>query len=200
LPTPGFAEPIRQGGADFDATIQWPSIPDGLVPRSTSLKLATVLFLLALLGCIFISRPSFSADSVPTVNYPEGYRQWAHIKSTLISPAHKDFSGMGGFQHIYANPEGMTGYRTRAFPEGSTVVFDWLEMQDRGGVFVEGSRRQLDVMVKDSRRFSGTGGWGFQRFVKDSKSELADSPSPRQCFACHEKLKQDGLILSRYRQ
>ena len=54
-------------------------------------------------------------------------------------------------------------------------------------------------MVKDSKRYASSGGWGFQRFVKDSKSELATAPTPQQCFACHDQLKKDGLVLSSYR-
>jgi hypothetical protein len=138
------------------------------------------------------------ADS--PVAYPEGYRDWVHVKSTVVSPAHKDFATIGGFQHIYANPQAMAGYRTHAFPEGSVIVFDWLDMKDKDGAFAEGARRQVDVMVKDSSRFADTGGWGFQRFAKDSKTELAATPAPPQCFACHEKLKKDDLVLSSYRQ
>jgi len=145
-------------------------------------------------------QPLPSPNAVAPVAYPEGYRNWVHVKSTLISPTHKGFATMGGFQHIYANPEAIAGYRTRTFPEGSIVVFDWLEMSDNNGAFSEGPRRQIDVMVKDSRRFATTGGWGFQRFVKDSKTELASSPSPQECFACHDRLKKDGLVLSTYRQ
>jgi hypothetical protein len=53
-------------------------------------------------------------------------------------------------------------------------------------------------MVKDSKRFASTGGWGFQRFAKDT-TEFAAAPTPQQCFACHDNLKKDGLILSQYR-
>jgi hypothetical protein len=151
-------------------------------------------------GSAVVWQPFCSPNAVAPVAYPEGYRNWVHVKSTLISPTHKGFATMGGFQHIYANTEAMTGYRTRAFPEGSIVVFDWLEMSDSNGAFTEGPRRQIDVMVKDSQRFASTGGWGFQRFVKDSKTELASSPTPQECFACHDRLKKDGLILSSYRQ
>ena len=28
---------------------------------------------------------------------------------------------------------------------------------------------------------------------------LAAAPTPQQCFACHEQLKKDGLVLSSYR-
>jgi hypothetical protein len=133
------------------------------------------------------------------VAYPEGYRMWAHVKSTAIGPAHKGFAANGGFQHIYANPQAMDGYRTRTFPDGSVIVFDWLDMQQGEASFTEGARRQVDVMAKDSKRFATTGGWGFQRFVKDSKTERAAAPTPDQCFACHDRLKKDELVLSAYR-
>jgi hypothetical protein len=164
-----------------------------------SMKLAMALLLLASVATVPAWQPSVSADAAGPVAYPEGYRDWAHVKSTLVSPAHGRYATTGGFQHIYANAQGMVGYRTRAFPEGSILVFDWLEMRDNNGVFAEGSRRQLDVMVKDSQRFATTGGWGFQRFVKDSRTELAAAPAPQACFACHDKLKKDGLVLSSYR-
>lgn len=147
------------------------------------------------------SRPAspFGRDASGEVPYPDGFRGWSHVKSTVISPTHKNFANTGVFQHVYANAQAMEGYRTRAFPEGSIIVFDWLDMTENAGAFAEGPRRQTDVMMKDSVRFLATGGWGFQRFVKDSKTELAAAPTPQQCFACHDRLKKDGLVLSAYR-
>jgi hypothetical protein len=140
-----------------------------------------------------------AATALPPVEYPDGYRTWAHVKSTLISPSHARFATNGGFQHVYANAQALVGYRSRVFPEGAVVVVDWLEMRDSSGAFGEGPRRHIDVMQKDSLRYSATGGWGFQRFVKDSKTELAASPSPQECFACHNRLRKDALVLSSYR-
>jgi hypothetical protein len=165
---------------------------------------AALLLLVALgtlgpaLGSVVAVQPS-PAGTGPSVAYPEGYRDWVHIKSSLITPTHARLGANSGFQHIYANAEGMTGYRTGDFPDGSVVVFDWLEMTEKDGAYAEGPRRQVDVMVKGSRRFAATGGWGFQRFVKDSRTEHAARPTPLECFACHDRLKQRGLILSSYR-
>ena len=139
------------------------------------------------------------AGSTNDVAYPDGYRAWTHVKSALVGPGHRRFETVGGFQHIYANPRAMEGYRTRVFPEGSVVVVDWLELRDNAGAFDEGPRRQLDVMIKDSLRFAKTGGWGFQRFAKDSRTDRAAAPTSQECFACHMQLKKDGLILSRFR-
>ena len=162
------------------------------------MKVATQIFPAVLLVAGVAWQASLPIGVEP-VAYPEGYRGWSHVKSGVISSTHKNFAITGGFQHIYANPEAMTGYRTRNFPERSVIVFDWLEMKDVAGAFVEGPRRQVDVMVKDSTRYASTGGWGFQRFRKDSKTEHAATPTPQQCFACHNNLKKDGFVLSTYR-
>lgn len=137
--------------------------------------------------------------SPETVAYPEGYRAWTHVKSAVIGPAHPNFATNGGFQHVYANERAMDGYRTRIFPEGSVIVVDWLGLSEGAAAFAEGPRRQIDVMVRDSLRFSASGGWGFQRFTKDSKTEYAATPTPEQCFNCHNRLKKDALVLGNYR-
>ena len=151
----------------------------------------------ALLLAVTIAGSAIGADTVP---YPENFRSWSHVKSGVIGPQHKSFASSGGLHHIYANKEAMTGYRTSKFPEQSVIVFEWLEWNEKDGAFLEGPRRQVDVMVKDSQRYQSTGGWGFQRFVKDSKTELAESPTPQVCFACHNQLKKDDLVLSKYRE
>lgn len=141
-----------------------------------------------------------STHSPAPVAYPEGYRTWTHVKSTFIGSTHPRFATMGGFQHFYANAKGLQGYRTRAFPEGSIIVVDWLELAPKEGAFLEGPRRQIDVMVKDSIRFAASGGWGFQRFKGDSHEELAATPTPEQCFACHKAQGKDGLVVGTSRE
>ena len=163
------------------------------------MKATTTLVIAGLLSFADL-QPCAAQHPTAPVPYPDGYRTWVHVKSGVIGPAHRTFATNGGFQHIYANAEAMAGYRTRNFPDGSVIAFDWLEMRETNGALQEGPRRQVDVMVKDSKKFATTGGWGFQRFVKDSKTELATTPTPQQCYACHDQLKRDGLVLSSYRQ
>ena len=149
-----------------------------------------------LLAALVIAGSANSADTVP---YPENFRSWSHVKSGVIGPQHQNFASLGGLHHVYANQEAMAGYRTRQFPEQSVIVFEWLEWAEKDGAILEGARRQIDVMVKDSKRYAETGGWGFQRFVKNT-SEPASAPAPQACFACHNQLKKDGLVLSTYRE
>jgi len=91
------------------------------------MKRRTLLWVVGILGSAFGFSQSPPADA--GVAYPEGYRDWVHVKSALISPAHATYATNGGFHHIYANGGAISGYRTRSFPEGSAIVFDWREMK-----------------------------------------------------------------------
>ena len=108
---------------------------------------------LILMGLLTSGLASQSGGPAP-VPYPDGFRSWAHVKSALVSERHPDFARSGGFRHIYANPAALTGYRTGTFPEGSTIVVDWVEAQDANGSFAEGARLRIDVMVKDKTRYA----------------------------------------------
>jgi len=139
-------------------------------------------------------------DANPQVEFPSDYRSWIHVKSTMIGPESPQFDSMGGFQHIYANPVAMDGYRTRNFSDGAVITVDWLELeQHKGGGFTEGKRRRVDVMIRDAKRFASTGGWGFQRFGPTGGDARMDVPSAQQCLACHTARAKDGLVLSRLR-
>lgn len=154
---------------------------------------------LLVLGAALVGLSAWLPSVTDEVAYPEGYREWAHIRSAMIPADHPVLARSAGFTHIYANPQARIGYRTRVFPEGSVIAFDWLTLRDSVGSHFEGPRRQLDVMVKDSARFAATGGWGFVRFVGDSRTEHSTTLLPQQCFACHQRLQKDGLVLSSYR-
>lgn len=64
-------------------------------------------------------------------------------------------------------------------------------------------------MVKDSKRFAGSGGWGWAVFAYDAASDtfrpgtLADKPAPQgndaKCgFACHTMVKTRDYVFTDY--
>ncbi len=143
------------------------------------------------------------AQSDDAVLYPQGYRDWTHVKSNLIGPKHSAFKDIGGFQHIYANEKGMEGYKTGRFPEGSILVYDFLEgVESSSGATAEGHRRFTSVMVKDSKRYATTGGWGYSEFRGDSQTDrmIGQAAAPTKCFACHQKQKENDYVFSSYRK
>jgi hypothetical protein len=140
-------------------------------------------------------------DEIP---YPTGYRQWTHVKSTIIGPKSSLYQQIGGIQHIYANEKGMEGYRTGRFAEGSILIYDFLKTEEDAnnpGVVSEGARRFTSVMVKDSKRYAATGGWGFEEFRGDSQTDrMIGADAATKCYACHTSQKERDFVFSSYRK
>jgi Cytochrome P460 len=65
--------------------------------------------------------------------------------------------------------------------------FAGLEAKEAAGVTSDGARRRVAVMLRDSRRFAGTGGWGFEVFKGDGTEGSLDAEGRAACFACHTK-------------
>lgn len=167
-------------------------------------KWRSVIFLaLAVTGVLAWSLSSW-AQSNDAIPYPTGYRQWTHVKSTIIGPKSPAYEKIGGIQHIYANEKGMEGYRTGRFPEGSILVYDFLKTEDDAyseGRTNEGSRRFTSVMVKDSKRYAATGGWGFEEFRGDSQTDrMIGAEAPTKCYDCHTSQKERDFVFSAYRK
>lgn len=137
-------------------------------------------------------------DAVP---YPAGYRRWVRVMSALVGPQSPAFALHGGIHHIYANEKAMDGYRTGRFPDGSVLVADFLETRESAGITTEGPRRRIDVMVKDSRQYPETGGWGFEQFRGDSQTDrMITAQIATKCFACHAQQKEHDSVFSRFRE
>lgn len=157
--------------------------------------------LLLVIIVLMISAVFLRAKPNGAVSYPTGYRQWVHVTSAFIGPQSPAFAENGGIHHIYANEKAMEGYRAGRFPDGSVLVADFLETKESAGVAIEDKRRRIDVMVKDSRRFAETGGWGFEQFRGDSQTDrMVTAQSAAKCFACHAKQKEHDFVFSTYRK
>lgn len=159
-----------------------------------------IISLVLLLLTVSLSALSLWANAADAVPYPTGYRQWAHVSSALVGPQAPGFAANGGIHHIYANENGLVGYRTGRFPDGSMLVADFLATKESAGITTEAARRRIDVMVKDSKRYVATGGWGFEQFKGDSQTErLMTAEGAAKCFACHAKQKETDAVFSKFR-
>jgi len=138
--------------------------------------------------------------TMANVPYPEGYRQWQHIKSMVIQPGHALFGSFGGIHHLYGNPAAVQGYTRGRFPDGSVIAFDLLEAASGDNAIVEGPRKVLGVMVKDAKRFAATGGWGFEAWAAGEPGKpVVGNTAPSACFDCHTSQKDSDYVFSRLR-
>jgi Cytochrome P460 len=167
---------------------------------SSATKLKKASFLALAAACITTWSLSLLAGPNDAVPYPAGYRLWARVSGALIGPESPAYAHSGGIHHIYANEKAMHGYRAGRFPDGSVLVADFLETREIAGVTTEGPRRRIDVMVKDSKRYATTGGWGFEQFRGDSQTDrLVTAETAAKCFVCHAKQKERDYVFSVFR-
>jgi len=129
-----------------------------------------------------------------------GYRDWR-----LISVAHEE-GNLNDIRAILGNDAAIKTYREDKlpFPDGTViarVAWSYVPSEENNKVFgreqsfVAGPATDVQFMVKDSRKYATTGGWGFAQF-KDGK------PDPRAkletCFPCHEPIKVRDFVFTRY--
>jgi Cytochrome P460 len=153
---------------------------------------------------VFTTLPAEADGGTP---YPEGYRRWTFLHSSMVSPAFDAFAkkpcekpcGAGLF-HFYANDKAMDGLRTGSYPDGAMFaeeMLEWLPNSNGGGK--EGPRRLVGVMVRNSQRYSSTGGWGYGMFDDGSRADRLDAKMRDACYQCHVPRKDQGYIFTQYR-
>ena len=133
------------------------------------------------------------------VPYPEGYRNWTHVKSMVIKPTHPLANPFGGIHHVYANEKALKGLRSGTYEKGAMFVFDLLEAREDKDAIQEGARKLIGVMLYDPQRYSKTGGWGFEGFAGDSRDRRLVKDGGAGCFACHEQARKTRYVFSAWR-
>jgi hypothetical protein len=129
------------------------------------------------------------------VALPEDFRQWP-----LVAPA-REAAPLNELRATVGNATAMRAYRngTLPFPDGTVLVkLAWKEVPSAEfePASVPGAATTVQVMVKDSRRYAATGGWGFGRFVN---GKPVDEAQHRTCFACHQaRVKDHDFVFTRY--
>ena len=118
---------------------------------------------------------------------------------------------MGNPAMIDAYKEGVPG-NGKPFPDGARMAkIHWIPKKQEtypGQPMVPGIQHDVDFMVKDSKRFADSGGWGYAVFDYDAKSDTftpgtkADNPpqeNDAKCgFACHTIVKTRDYVFTDY--
>ena len=128
------------------------------------------------------------------------------LHGSLLGPKHGSLGKCekpctAGIMYFYGNEKAMKGFRTGKFEDGSVIADEVIEIQgNERGDGKEGARRGIGVMVKHSRRYASTGGWGYGKFGADSKVENSTVAERKACFSCHEGKKDRDYVFTEYRE
>jgi hypothetical protein len=164
----------------------------------------------------FVGSQAFSAPDKYSVKVPNGlsfsefrgYEAWQVVSisqnGNLIAAILAD-PGM-----IKAYLAGVPG-NGKPFPDGARLAkIHWnpKKMETFPAATVPGTQHDVDFMVKDSKRFADSGGWGYAVFEYDAASDTfkpgTSNDKPPQgnnatCgFACHTSVKTRDYVFTDY--
>ena len=121
------------------------------------------------------------------------------VNTMVIDKASPLFEGLGGMHNVYANASAAAALKKGgSYPNGSQFVTDLHDFTITEGSYVEGARKGVATMIKDSKRYASTGGWGFQFWAEGDAKKPQVTDSAKQCFACHEPKKDQDYVYSTY--
>jgi hypothetical protein len=119
---------------------------------------------------------------------------------------------------ILGNPAMIDAYKSgvpgngKPFPDGAKMAkIHWNARKaesEPGQPLVPGTLHDIDFMVKDSKRFADSGGWGYGEFEYDAASDMfrpgtvTDQPAQAndaKCgYACHTIVQKQDFIFTAY--
>jgi len=181
----------------------------GVLPISAAAAIAV--------ACVLLGGRAISGQDKYTVQVPNGlafsefsgYEDWSVIAISenggLIAVI------MGNPAMIDAYKQGVPG-NGKPFPDGAKMAkVHWNPKKQEaypGQPTVPGTQHDVDFMVKDSKRFADSGGWGWGAFEYDAASDTfrpadtTDRPPQEhdaKCgFSCHTIVKNLDFVFTEY--
>jgi hypothetical protein len=142
-------------------------------------------------------------EATPTFvkKIPRGYRDWK-----LVSVAREE-GDLRDIRAILGNDRAIAAYRAGKlpFPDGTIIArlaWEHLPSAENNATFgkdqsfIAGEPKNgVQFMVKDSKKYAATGGWGYGHF--DDGTSASDEVL-QTCFACHEAVAARDYIFTRY--
>jgi hypothetical protein len=134
------------------------------------------------------------------ITIPPGYRDWR-----LISVAHEE-GKLNDLRAILGNDIAIKAAREGKlpFPDGTIIArlaWNYLPLEESSKAFGSPQsfaagppKNGVQFMVKDSKKYAATGGWGFAQF-NDGKPA---GEAAQTCFSCHEIVKARDFVFNRY--
>ena len=181
------------------------AVEGGARRKRITLLLVAVAGLAGVVAYMALAAEQANEDAAPIFvkNIPSGYRDWK-----VVTVAH-EAGDLNDIRAVLGNDIAIKAYREGKlpFPEGAIVGrIAWSHVPSeennktfgRDQSFVAGSPTDsyLQFMVKDSKKYAATGGWGYSSFGKDGKP--TDASSMQSCFPCHQAIKSRDYVFARY--
>jgi len=171
------------------------------------------VFILALLAVVAqeggqaLAQDKYSLSEPNGISFSEikGYETWQVIAPSYRTDVKEVRIILGNAAMITAYQSGIPG-NGKPFPDGAVIVkIGWSERISPGfpPALEPDVLKRVEFIIKDSKRFPETSGWGYARFVYDAKAGTytpygKDASFARECYQCHTLVKQKDFIFTGY--
>lgn len=134
-----------------------------------------------------------------------GYETWP-----VIAPSYR--TDKKEVRFIVGNEAMMNAYRQgipgngKPFPDGAVAVkiaYSERKNPDFQSALEPDVLQRIELIMKDSKRFADTSGWGYARFVYDAKTDTftaygKDEKFVQECYSCHTIVKGADYVFTKY--
>lgn len=138
------------------------------------------------------------------IAFPNGFRGWFGVNSMVVTKNSVPFSPIAGMHSIHVNEKGRTVLEDGGpfpYPDGTIFADDVHEFSEVEGSYIEGQKKAVTVMVKDTRRYAQTGGWGFQAWENGDPSKPivhSTAQAVSASLSCHTPRKAQDYVYSTF--
>jgi hypothetical protein len=128
------------------------------------------------------------------IEFPSSYKNWKAISAT-------DRFDNQSIRVVLANDVGVKAIAENhidPWPDGTTFAkIAWLQRDDGQGQVTAGSFVQVEFMIRDSKRYAPTLGWGWARWRGAGLTPYGkDKEFSAECVGCHTPLRSSDYVFT----
>jgi cytochrome c553 len=133
----------------------------------------------------------------PTLNgidYIPGYQDWVAVSTT-------DRFDNGTMRVIYGNDiaaKAIKEQKIHPWPDGTIFAkVAWDQLADTSGQITPGEFKQVEFMIKDSKKYAATAGWGWARWKGMQLAPYGKTASfTAECVGCHNPMRDNDFVFT----
>lgn len=130
------------------------------------------------------------------VTIPAYFKEWR-----VLGISHRN--DKNSLRAILGNPVAIEAARlgrSQPWPDGAIIAkIAWKESTSATwpAAIIPGELQHVEFMVKDSAKYTATGGWGFARWLgKERVPYGKDAAFDQECYQCHSAVKGQDYVFT----
>lgn len=128
------------------------------------------------------------------INYPSEYAGWQAVTTT------ERFDN-ATMRVIYGNPVAISAikeHKTNPWPDGAIFAkIAWSQLADSAGYTRPGEFIQAEFMIKDSKKYASTDGWGWGRWRGNNLKPYGKNAAfTTECMNCHKPMQKNDFVFT----